>query len=387
VLTSLALGLPFRDSQCGLKAFRADVARRLFALRTIDGFGFDFEILTAALQNGFRVQRFPVRLTHHDDSRIQLVRDSLRMGRDLLRVRRRLRAGLYRAVAPDAEARPCPLCGDAGFVPRVAGRGYRMVTCASCGLWYLNPMPTAATLARLYDEGYFTSPADTTTGYADYAAMADDARDTFRRRLALVEHHVGSGRILDVGAGYGYLTEVAAARFPERWVVERSASAAARVPPAARVVVGTWEQAEVPERYFDVVSMQDCLEHFRDPLAALAKTRSALRPGGALLAVTPNVGSWLARLQGRRWVSLKFPEHVVLFSERTLRRTLETAGFRVETMVPAGQYARLDFLAARVASGFPRLGATLARAVRALGGGAHRVYVPSGSIAVVATVA
>jgi SAM-dependent methyltransferase len=387
VLTSLALGLPFRDSQCGLKAFRADVARRLFALRTIDGFGFDFEVLTAALHNGYRVQRFPVRLTHNDDSRIQLVRDSLRMARDLWRVRRRLHAGLYLADMQPGDARPCPLCGDDAHTPRAAGHGYRMVTCASCGLWYLNPMPSPATLARLYDEGYFTSAAATTTGYADYAGMADDARDTFRRRLALVERHVGHGRILDVGAGYGYLAEVAAARFPERWVVERSASAAAHVPSAARVVLGTWEQADVPERYFDVVSMQDCLEHFPDPLAALAKTRAALRPGGALLAVTPNVGSWLARVQGRRWVSLKFPEHVVLFSEATLRRTLETAGFRVETMVPAGQYARLDFLATRIAAGFPRLGEALAGAVRGVGGGAARVYVPSGSIAVVATVA
>ena len=60
VLTSLALGLPFRDSQCGLKAFRADVARRLFALRTIDGFGFDFEVLAAALaQRASRRSAFP----------------------------------------------------------------------------------------------------------------------------------------------------------------------------------------------------------------------------------------------------------------------------------------------------------------------------------------
>jgi hypothetical protein len=77
----------------------------------------------------------------------------------------------------------------------------------------------------------------------------------------------------------------------------------------------------------------------------------------------------------------------VLFSETSLRRTLEPAGFRVETMVPAGQYARLDFLATRAASGFPRLGAGLARAVRLLGGAERRAYVPSGSIAVVATVA
>jgi SAM-dependent methyltransferase len=388
LLTSVTLGLPFRDSQCGLKAFRTDVARRLFAVRTIDGFGFDFEILTAALQNGYRVQRFPVRLTHNDDSRIQLVRDSLRMARDLWRVRRKLHAGLYLASdAEEGERRPCPVCGNDAATPRVTGQGYRMVECSGCGLWYLNPMPSAETLARLYDEGYFTSHAATTTGYSDYAGMADDARDTFRRRLALVDRHVGSGRILDVGAGYGYLTEAAKTRFPERWIVERSVEAAARVAADARVVLGTWEQADVPERYFDVVSMQDCLEHFPDPLAALAKTRASLRPGGALLAVTPNVGSWVARVQGRNWVSLKFPEHVVLFSERTLRRALETAGFRVETMVPAGQYARLDFLATRVASGFPRIGDALARAIRGIGGGAARVYVPSGSIAVVATVA
>ncbi len=164
MLTSLALGLPFRDSQCGLKAFRADVARRLFALRTIDGFGFDFEILTAALHNGFRVQRFPVRLTHNDDSRIALVRDSLRMARDLWRVRQRLNAGLYRTVTGEGDARPCPLCGDVDHTPQVAGHGYRMVACASCGLWYLNPMPTAAALARLYEESYFTSAVATTTG-------------------------------------------------------------------------------------------------------------------------------------------------------------------------------------------------------------------------------
>ncbi|MCC6766043.1 MAG: glycosyltransferase [Deltaproteobacteria bacterium] len=383
-LTGLALGLPFRDSQCGLKLFRTEIARRLFAVRTIDGFGFDFEILTAALQQGYTVRRFPVRLTHNDDSRIRLVRDSLRMARDLWRVRRKMRAGLYAEVVADGAPHACPLCGSDAYTPEVAAHGYRMVRCRACGLWYLNPAPSPATLARLYDASYFASAAAHATGYGDYAGAADDARDTFRRRLALVDRHVGSGRLLDVGAGYGYLAEVAAARFPERWIVERSAEAAARAPLGARVVVGTWEQAEVPERYFDVVSMQDCLEHFPDPVAALAKTRAALRPGGALLAVTPNAGSWLACLQGRRWVSLKFPEHVVLFSETTLRRALESAGFRLEAVVPAGQYARLDFLAARAASGFPRLGASLARVVRALGGGARRLYVPSGSIAVVA---
>jgi SAM-dependent methyltransferase len=151
------------------------------------------------------------------------------------------------------------------------------------------------------------------------------------------------------------------------------------------VVVGSYETADLPEGYFDVVSMQDCLEHFPDPLGALEKTRRILRPGGALLAVTPNVGSWLARVQRRSWISLKFPEHVVLYSRATLHRALEATGFHIEEMHAASQYARLDFLAKRVAAGHPGLGRLLAGIVRRAGGVQRRLYVPSGSLAVVAT--
>jgi dolichyl-phosphate beta-glucosyltransferase len=385
LLTWLAIGLPFRDSQCGLKAFRAEAARPLFAMRTVDGFGFDFELLAAALANGLVIERFPVKLTHDDDSRIDLVRDSLRMTRDLVQVRRNLRRGAYRFPALDSDVKPCPLCGEDAFVPRVAHAGFRMVECARCGLWYLNPMPTRAALAALYGSEYYASADACDGGYADYAAMADDHRDTFRRRLELVSGHVGQGRLLDVGAGYGYLADAATGTFAERWVVEMSAAAARQVSATHRVVVGDIESVELPQRYFDVVSMQDCLEHLPDPGRALARIRSVLRPGGALFAVTPNVQSWLSRVQRDNWVSLKFPEHVVLYSRDTLRRALEGNGFSVESMTPAGQYARLDFLAERVAKGHPQLARALARVARQIGGAGRRVYVPSGSIAVVAT--
>jgi dolichyl-phosphate beta-glucosyltransferase len=385
LLTWLAIDLPFRDSQCGLKAFRTDAARDLFAIRTVDGFGFDFEILAAAVENGLRVARFPVRLTHDDDSRVRLVADSARMAADLWRVRRNLKAGAYRFVSDAAEPRACPLCGGEEFTPRAAQAGFRMVECHECRLWYLNPMPTERTLESLYGSEYFESESACRLGYADYGKMADDFRATFRRRLELVGGHVGAGRILDVGAGFGYLADAAKPQFRERWVVELSEAAARQVDPEHRVVVGRFEDLDLPSGYFDVVSMQDCLEHLPEPRAALAKIRRLLRPGGAFLAVTPDVRSWLARVQGQNWVSLKFPEHVVLYSEATLRRALSEAGLRVERVVPAGQYARLDFLAARVANGHPRLADALARWTRRLGGDERRVYVPSGSLAIVAT--
>lgn len=385
LLTWAAIGLPFRDSQCGLKAFRRDVARQLFALRTIDGFGFDFETLATAVAQGYRVERFPVRLTHDDDSRIQIFSDSVQMAADVFRVRRNLRRGAYEKLSAVAEPAPCPLCGEEEFTPRAANHGYRMVECLSCGLWYLNPMPSTEALATLYGSEYYESDSPLQAGYADYEHMADDFRETFRHRLRLVRDAVGAGRILDVGAGFGYLLDAARELFSERWALEMSEAAADRIASDHRVVVGSFAGADLPAGSFDVVSMQDCFEHLPDPHQALERVRHLLRPGGTFLATTPDVGSWLRRLQGRNWVSLKFPEHVALYAEPTLRRALESAGFRVRHVESAGQYARLDFLASRIFSGHDAAGSAASTIARRLGGAHRRIYVPSGSLTITAT--
>ncbi|MFP6663730.1 MAG: bifunctional glycosyltransferase/class I SAM-dependent methyltransferase [Deltaproteobacteria bacterium] len=385
-LTWLAIGLPFRDSQCGLKAFRADTARELFAMRTIEGFGFDFEILAAALAVGHRVERFPVLLTHSDDSRIQLLRDSLRMAVDLLRVRRALRRRAYDFHPDLVEEHPCPLCGAVEFEPRSAKNGFRMVECCACRLWYLNPMPTEAALAALYDDEYFSSDESLGAGYADYAERAEDFRDLFRHRLDALPADVGKGRILDIGAGFGYLLDAARDRFAETWAVERNATAAAAIEATGQVVHGSFAEVELPEATFDVVSMQDCFEHLRDPHAVLARVRRILVPGGTLMVVTPNTASLLASLQRSGWVSLKFPEHVALYNPATLRRILEAEGFVIDSMVPAGQYARLDFLASRIFSGYPQLAGRARRLVARLGGARRRLWVGSGSLLVMARV-
>lgn len=384
-LTWLVIGLPFRDSQCGLKAFRAATARKLFAMRTIEGFGFDFEILAAALHQGERIRRFPVRLTHSDDSRIRLVRDSLRMASDLLRVRRALRRHAYDFEPDDRSEHPCPLCGAADFEPVVAKDGFRMVACRSCALWYLNPMPSEARLATLYEEDYFANQNSLRAGYEDYGTRGEDFRELFAYRLKSLPPAVAGGRLLDVGAGFGYLLDAAKEQFSECWAVERSPDAVAVLGGKGTIRQGTLAEVDLPDEYFDVVSLQDCLEHFRDPRAALARVREVLRPGGCVILVTPNSDSLLARMQRRSWVSLKFPEHVVLFQAATLARILDESGFMVESQIPAGQYARLDFLVSRLLSGYPEVAARAQSIMAKLGGARVRFWVGSGSLLVVAS--
>jgi dolichyl-phosphate beta-glucosyltransferase len=91
----LVLGLPYPDTQCGLKGFRRGAARQLFERARVDGFAFDAEALFLAGRLGLEVTEVPVRAEERDGSKVRLAADALRMLRDMWGVRRAARAGLY----------------------------------------------------------------------------------------------------------------------------------------------------------------------------------------------------------------------------------------------------------------------------------------------------
>jgi len=88
-----------QDTQCGFKAFRRDVARQVFPLQTIEGWGFDVEVLFIARRLGYQVVEVPVVWHYGRESKVRPVRDTLNMVRDLWLVRRNARRGLYRPGA------------------------------------------------------------------------------------------------------------------------------------------------------------------------------------------------------------------------------------------------------------------------------------------------
>jgi glycosyltransferase involved in cell wall biosynthesis len=85
----------FQDTQCGFKSFRREVAREIFALQTMDGFGFDVEVLFIAQKKSRRIVEVPIDWYHVANSRISPVRDTFKMFRDVLKVRWNSWRGLY----------------------------------------------------------------------------------------------------------------------------------------------------------------------------------------------------------------------------------------------------------------------------------------------------
>lgn len=94
-LTATVLLGQYRDTQCGCKAFRADVARSLFGRTKLDRFAFDVEVFHLIERDRFSLVALPVTLHELGGSSVRVVRASLEMMRDLIRVRRWSRLGMY----------------------------------------------------------------------------------------------------------------------------------------------------------------------------------------------------------------------------------------------------------------------------------------------------
>ncbi len=90
-----------RDTQCGFKRLRREVALDLFLHQRITGWGFDVEILYIARQRGYVIREIPISWYYKAGSKIHPLRDTLAMARDILSIRRNARTGAYtRRIIP-----------------------------------------------------------------------------------------------------------------------------------------------------------------------------------------------------------------------------------------------------------------------------------------------
>ena len=84
-------GLRLSDSQCGCKAFRNREAKEIFSRCTVDRFAFDMEAIMIADRLGVRFIEIPVTVKNHGESKVSVLRDTPKMLRDLVKMKRRIR--------------------------------------------------------------------------------------------------------------------------------------------------------------------------------------------------------------------------------------------------------------------------------------------------------
>jgi glycosyltransferase involved in cell wall biosynthesis len=94
-VTRTIMGLPFKDTQCGFKAFRRPAAQVIFRLQRIERWGFDPEILFIARKLEYAIREVPVTWGHDERSRMSYLKDGMKMLEELAVIRLNSIAGRY----------------------------------------------------------------------------------------------------------------------------------------------------------------------------------------------------------------------------------------------------------------------------------------------------
>ncbi len=180
-------------------------------------------------------------------------------------------------------------------------------------------------MSHAYDRSYFAR---------EYFELHAGKRRYLEYLVAMLRRHqVASGRVLDVGAAYGFFLDALERAGYAPCGLEHALPAAARALRRDRLVVADAAAAwPLREGSFEAVTLLDVIEHLHDPGAVLRASHAALRPGGRLFVLTLNAWSLARPLLGRQWSYHLDPTHVRLYSPPRLRQTLAGAGFAVRRM-------------------------------------------------------
>jgi SAM-dependent methyltransferase len=241
----------------------------------------------------------------------------------------------------------------------------RLVRCRRCGLQYVNPRLRGDLILSSYSEG-----EDPT-----YVSQLAARERTFDAALIEIERLAGRrGRLLDIGTAAGAFVAAAARRGwdaegcePNRWLGEWGARHY-----GIRIRQGSVFDHDYAPGSFDVVTLWDVIEHTPDPRAVLERCRELLKPGGLLVVNYPDIGSWIARALGRRWLFLT-SVHLWYFDRTTVARLLQSVGFEVRAIRPHYQRLELDYILQRGSVLSAALSKGARAAIRPLGIGRAQV--------------
>jgi SAM-dependent methyltransferase len=252
-------------------------------------------------------------------------------------------AAIQLAHEPQEEV-ACPMCGERSNKLVLYGRDrlfarpgrYRIVSCTACELRYLSPRPTLDALGAHYPSDYFIyqKPNDLPSWTRSMARKFTSLR--WRESLERLEKVTGTlrpgAKVVDVGCGLNdYLVTLKELRGVEGIGVDFKPELAAYAREQLQMTVypGTLQDARFADGEFDVIAMNEYLEHEPSPLETLREARRVAADGGYLTIEVPCVESLPARVFGSCWSQVDSPRHLIHFTEKTLAEMLRRTGWEL----------------------------------------------------------
>lgn len=220
---------------------------------------------------------------------------------------------------------PCPVCLHNNYSSYFVQPDYKLLHCQNCGL-----IRTLLSNAKNF------------VGAELYAASKEANKHTqsnhgqFPKYAQNLLNFIGksSGKLLDVGCGFGWLVWQAKALGYDAIGIDISSPFVQAGKKKLHVDLrrSSLEDYKTPEK-FDIIVMNHVLEHIEDPNKFLKKAHSLLAANGALCVAVPNIHSLMFYIFKDRWYGLQPGQHLWQFTHATLTRLLEKNGFTVDKLV------------------------------------------------------
>lgn len=281
----------------------------------------------------------------------------------------------------------CPFCKNFQAKPVFKTGKYSLISCTSCDLVYLMPMPTKAQIASLYGEEYFNNEMDHAIGYANYNHMEGVLKKEAAKKIEFIKGATNKKKLLDIGCGLGTFLRVAKSKGFDVCGNDISTYAQKYVKSHLKTefFLGQLTKISLPKESFDIVTAWDVFEHIPEVNRAFSAVNICLKPGGYLFLTTPNIKSWDSKFFGKHWYGYKkIPEHLIFFSPQSIAKILNANGFKVIKTETWGFERDLNFLTKKASIYLPSIDRILLPLLKLLHLENLSIYLPITDMMVIA---
>ncbi len=235
----------------------------------------------------------------------------------------------------------------------------RLCVNAECGLCWLDPVAIESDLQFLYDNYHTHKKTGSSLGFGaelrtfllNVYKLATSFSSSFlglnqerRQLLNMFVDDLPPGRVLDIGCGAGdFLYRMHQMGWSVTGVdFDGNAIANAKAQYGFDLLHSDLAGARFPDNFFDAVTMNHVIEHVFEPVSLLSEVKRVLKPGGRLVAITPNIQSLGHSLFHDCWRGLEPPRHLQIFSLDALIQCARQASF--ETIQVRSSAANADII-------------------------------------------
>lgn len=217
----------------------------------------------------------------------------------------------------------CIICNSDNLSPfREVGQ-FELVRCEECRLIFCNNIKHEE-IQKFYSENYF----EETLFQRNYEHLGFVIKYCAKFILKQIEKYRRQpGRLLDVGAGFGYFLNEARLRGWEVFGIEASKKGCLYAKEHFKIPLVyslfEYDDTKLDRFQFDIITFLGVLDHSTAPHKMLSKTHSLLRANGLVVSTALNIDWWL------RVIDFRPPEHLFYFSEKNLSQLYQKSGFKV----------------------------------------------------------